>query len=368
MKINRNLSDSLEGPFSLIELDKAVNETKSRTAAGPDGIGNGFIKNFWWLFREPLLKYGNFCLERGELSQSFLTASIKLIPKKGDCSLIKNWRPISLLNCIYKILYKAVNNRLKTVVDIITSRAQKGFTQSRYIQEVLINVIHNIKHCTEDSIPAFVLSLDQRKAFDSVRHDFMLEVYKFWGIGDNFSRMLNLITTGRNATIMFDDGTLSRQFSLETGAPQGNSPSPLQYNFCEQIAILKLELDPRFWSIFTHFDIPRHHQLHLRGEEGGVVQDPAEQLINDPVGGPGPIPVPLRVPVLGPARAPVAAYEFLPGVANIDVNRGAHQIPNLDPFSMESNRETDKVESFADDKTVTFLATLEGLSAVREIL
>ena len=268
MKINRNLSDSLEGPFSLIELDKAVNETKSRTAAGPDGIGNGFIKKFWWLFREPLLKYGNFCLERGELSQSFLTASIKLIPKKGDCSLIKNWRPISLLNCIYKILYKAVNNRLKTVVDIITSRAQKGFTQSRYIQEVLINVIHNIKHCTEDSIPAFVLSLDQRKAFDSVRHDFMLEVYKFWGIGDNFSRMLSLITTGRNATIMFDDGTLSRQFSLETGAPQGNSPSPLQYNFCEQIAILKLELDPRISSIFTHFDIPRHHQLHLRGDEG----------------------------------------------------------------------------------------------------
>ena len=93
-----------------------------------------------------------------------------------------------------------------------------------------------------------------------------------------------------------------------------------------------------------------------------------EQLINDPVGGPGPVPVPLRVPVPGPARAPVPAFEFLPGVANIDINLGAHQIPNIDPFSMESNRETDKVESFADDKTVTFLATLEGLSAVREIL
>ena len=123
-----------------------------------------------------------------------------------------------MLNCIYKIFSKAVNNRLKKVVDIITSRAQKGFTQSRYIQEVLINVIHSIRHCNEGEIPAFVLSLDQRKAFDSVRHDFMLEVYKFWGIGENFASMLNLITTGRNATIIFDDGTLSRQFALETGA------------------------------------------------------------------------------------------------------------------------------------------------------
>ena len=152
-----------------------------------------------------------------------------------------------------------MNNRLKKIVDTITSRAQKGFTQSRYIQEVLINVIHSIKHCNEGNILAFVLSLDQQKAFDSVRHDFMLEVYKFWGIGENFSKMLNLITTGRNATIIFDDSSLSRQFQLETGAPQGNSPSPLQYNFCEQIAILKLELDPRIASIYNHHLIPRNH-------------------------------------------------------------------------------------------------------------
>ena len=167
-----------------------------------------------------------------------LTAKIRLIPKKGDCSKIKNWRPISLLNCIYKVISKSINNRLKKTVDTITSRAQKGFTNSRYIQEVLINVCHNIVHCNTTGTPAFVLSLDQRKAFDSVRHDFMTEAYKFFGLGNNFIRMLNLITTGRNATIIFDDGSLSRQFLLETGAPQGNSPSPLQYNLCEEIAII----------------------------------------------------------------------------------------------------------------------------------
>ena len=187
MKNPRNLVDSLEGPITLFELDLAIEGTKTRTAAGPDGINDSFIKKLWWLFRTPLLKYSNFCCDRGSLSHSFLTASIKLIPKKGDSSQINNWRPISLLNCIYKILSKAVNNRLKKIADNITSRAQKGFTQSRYIQEVLINVIHSIKHCNEGNIPAFVLSLDQRKAFDSVRHDFMLEVYKFWGIGENFS-------------------------------------------------------------------------------------------------------------------------------------------------------------------------------------
>ena len=82
MKINRELSDSLEGPLTYFELDTAIENTKTRTAAGPDGITNSFIKKFWWLFRNPLLKYANFCCNRGSLSQSFLTASIKLIPKK----------------------------------------------------------------------------------------------------------------------------------------------------------------------------------------------------------------------------------------------------------------------------------------------
>ena len=163
-------------------------------------------------------------MKRNSLSQSFLTASIKLIPKKGDCSKIKNWRPISLLNCIYKIIWKTINNRLKKIIDTSTSRAQKGFTHSRYIQEVLINVCHNISYCNASNIPSFILSLDQRKAFDSVQHDFMRQVYKFFGLETNFAKMLNLITIGRNATIMFDDGSLSRQFSLETGAPQETRP------------------------------------------------------------------------------------------------------------------------------------------------
>ena len=114
MKIGRELARSLEADISILELDNALNDTRTQTAAGPDGINNSFIKKkFWCIIRVPLHKYTNFCMKRNSLSQSFLTASIKLIPKKGDCLKIKNWRPISLLNCIYKIIWKTINNRLK---------------------------------------------------------------------------------------------------------------------------------------------------------------------------------------------------------------------------------------------------------------
>ena len=133
--------------------------------------------------------------------------------------------------------------------------------------------------------------------------------------------------------------------------PQGNSPSPLQYNFCEQIAILNLELDPRIASINNHHLIPRYHVPPILGPDVLL-----QARVLDPV------PIPALV------HRPAQPIEFLPGVANID--RNAINLPLLpdDPFALESNRETDKVESFADDKTVIFLATEAGLSAIREIL
>ena len=51
-----------------------------------------------------------------------------------------NWRPISLLSNMYKILSRAINTRLNKIVNRVCSRSQKGFYNSRYTQEVLINV------------------------------------------------------------------------------------------------------------------------------------------------------------------------------------------------------------------------------------
>jgi hypothetical protein len=92
----------------------------------------------------PLTNYANHCLESGNLTDNFRTASIKLIPKKGGLSRITNWRPISLLNCVYKIISRAINERLKLVSNRILSRAQKGFTKGRYVQDCLINIIDTI--------------------------------------------------------------------------------------------------------------------------------------------------------------------------------------------------------------------------------
>jgi hypothetical protein len=172
-----------------------------------------------------------------------------LIPKKGDISKLKNWRPISLLNVLYKIGAKALNNRLKRAAPYIISRSQKGFVDKKFIQECLINIAETVQFAEKNRIKSFCLALDQAKAFDSLNHAFMTDVYKFFGFGDQFIKMLNTLTTGRTANILFDDGSKGSDFPLECGNAQGNSPSPLQFNFGEQILLFKLEFLPLINSI-----------------------------------------------------------------------------------------------------------------------
>ncbi len=125
LKLNDNERIRLEQGISREELDLALDGANSSSAAGIDGISTKFIKRYWDIFRVPLFKYARTVFEKGNLTRTFKTAIIKLIPKKGIATDVRKWRPISLLSCMYKILSRAVNNCLKSVVNRFTSRAQK---------------------------------------------------------------------------------------------------------------------------------------------------------------------------------------------------------------------------------------------------
>jgi hypothetical protein len=262
-----------------------------------------------------LHRYAIKCFENGRLTKSFKTAVFKLIPKKGDCSDINKWRPISLLSCLYKVISRAINNRLKLVVNRFTTRAQKGFTQHRYIQEVLINVIETINHCKVNGINGAVISIDQSKAFDTISHKYVSEVFRFFGFGPNFINMMETIGTGRTATILFEDGTYSREIELGRCRPQGDGPSPIQYNMGESILLMKIELEPKIASVFNHLLAPSF-------------------TIN-----------------FNPSRK----------LKDIENNYVAH-------LSKEKNRNTDKTNAFADDTTVATLANFESLSTLKTVL
>ena len=103
-----------EGLLNREECLQALNSMNSAKRPGTDGFPCEFYKIFWNDVSDILVSSFNYSYETGTLSVSQRRGIVKLIPKKdADLSLIKNWRPLTLLNCDYKIATKAIANRIK---------------------------------------------------------------------------------------------------------------------------------------------------------------------------------------------------------------------------------------------------------------
>jgi len=241
-KLDNNERDELDSEITMQELTKSIGDANLSSAPGADGISNRFIKRFWDYFKKPLLNLCNSCYSNGELPMIFRTANIKLIPKKGELSKIKNWRPISLLNCFYKIISRVITARLRKYMDKMTPICQKGYSSTRYCQEVLISVVEGIEKCKVNKKKGVVISLDIKKAFDSLSHSFLQGVYDFFNLGPRIKKWITLLSTNRKACVILDAGKTTEFFDLERGNAQGDTISPFLFNLGYQILLFKLEL------------------------------------------------------------------------------------------------------------------------------
>jgi len=248
-KLTDNERADLDRDLTVAELDKALARANQNSAPGIDGISTKFIKKFWTYFRNPLLGYSNQCFQGGNLTDSFRSAKIRLIPKKGDTKKLKNWRPISLLSCFYKILSRALTMRLRKYIDKLTPVGQKAYSETRQCQEIVIEILESIDDCKHRGVSGGILSLDISKAFDSVSHKYLESVLEFFNFGPNYIRWIKLIATNRQACIILEGSKLSRNFKLEKGNAQGDTISPLLFLLAFQILLFKIELHPQIVGV-----------------------------------------------------------------------------------------------------------------------
>ena len=101
-----------------------------------------------------------------------------------------------------------------------------------------------------------LVSIDQSKAFDSVSHSFMEKVYDFLGFGVRIKNWLKSIGTRRSACVILRQNLTSEKFILGKGHAQGDSPSPLLYNFAAQILLFKIELETKIKPVRLNKALP----------------------------------------------------------------------------------------------------------------
>ena len=142
---------------------------------------------------ESLTSALNFSFEIGQLPISQRRGIVKLIPKKdADPNLIKNWRPLTLLNCDYKIASKAIANRIKIVLPELISDDQSGFVKNSCISNNIRTLDSVIQYTANKNIPGLLLFLDFEKAFDTLEWSFTKKSLQHFGFGPSLSKWVRL--------------------------------------------------------------------------------------------------------------------------------------------------------------------------------
>ncbi len=144
--------------------------------------------------------------------------------------LCNNYRPISLLCCISKILKKNLFNHIYTFLkeNKLLNRNQSGFTPGDNTINQLINICNKI-HCQLDNDDeVLTVVLDLTKAFDKVWHEGLLYIVKKIGITGNLLKWIESYLSNRKQRVVIN-GTKSNILQLHAGVPQGSVLGPLLF-------------------------------------------------------------------------------------------------------------------------------------------
>ena len=242
-KLSAEQREKCAAEFVIRDLKHALNGSANGKAPGPDGLPVELYKVIWNVIGEDLFEVFQNSYSQQILPKSMRDASITVLPKTGDLTEVKNWRPISLLNADYKVFAKCIANRISTFLPFVVSPEQTASVRGRKISHNLSLVRDFIFLADTQSLDAFLISVDQHKAFDMVDWSFLSSLMSTMEFPDYIVNWVTIMYTNIRSRLVVN-GFHGRFFHPTRGVRQGCPLSPALYVIFSEAVNLCISTNP----------------------------------------------------------------------------------------------------------------------------
>lgn len=212
------------------EIQEIIRKCKLKNSSGLDSISIKIFKILSAEVSEPIAKISNLMFENGKFPQSMKEGVIVPIYKKNDPTRIENYRPVTILNVMSKILERVIYNRLLKFLNKfeILNKVQHGFRCNRSTESAAFVFVEEIYKRVDEGRFVAGLFFDLTRAFDCLDINFLLKKLEAWGFRGQIIRLLESYLNFRKCCVRIG-ASCSDFFNIDVGVPQGSVLGPLLF-------------------------------------------------------------------------------------------------------------------------------------------
>ena len=203
-------------------------QSQVNKAAGLDNLPTSVLKDTLPLIVKPLCHVLNLSLAQGKIPEAWKLARVSPIFKGGDVTDPLNYRPISVLPVMSKVLERLVFNQLYKYLNDnnLLTDSQFGFRPKFSTLLALITITENIRKALDEGLTVGFVTLDLKKAFDLIPHEVIIEKLRKYGVdSESLAWFKDYLTLRKQVTV----GNLSEPRHMTCGVPQGSILGPLLF-------------------------------------------------------------------------------------------------------------------------------------------
>ena len=211
-------------------IDPLIKKVSTRSAPGLSGHTWTLIRWVWKADPKRLTHLMQACLKAGHHPRLWKEAVVCVIPKpnRADYTLAKNFRPISLLECLGKLLEKIVAKLIYRDMSNhgLVPTTQFGGRNASSTLDAGLTLLHDIQAAHQSGLKAGMLLFDIQGFFDNINHNRLTQTFVDLGFAPELVRWCGSFLEDRTVRLKFN-GQTSDPFDFEVGTPQGSPVSPV---------------------------------------------------------------------------------------------------------------------------------------------